>query len=284
MDTLTNNSNVPANKQHIINFKNEFLYDRIMLTSNKKQYIGKLISQEGNMLPKPKVDMKGLSIKKVNVNIATRKYFTDIIEKEVLFSPKVDLVHILSRFKEFENMIRESLLRGETTFSTPARLNDIESYKTPYRIGPVRGAIIYNYLYPENTIRPPAKVNTFKILGSTLEDLRCIQGTEYFEVIKKEIFSSSTLIKPKESSSEEKKKTKEQKAYEEKTELAKYGFNIIALPKDIKVVPDWLLPLIDVDTIVEDNLRNGNIILESLGVKIMTLLENKDYYTNVIDF
>jgi hypothetical protein len=260
LNRLTDNCNLSIEKQPIINMKSEFFYKRIMLTSNKKQYVGLNTITEGNILPKPKVDMKGLSIKKVNVNLRSREYFKKIIEEDILKSEKIDLSKILSLFNDYENEIRTSLMNGELTFSTPSKINEIQSYKMPYSIGSVRGAIVYNQLFPDAPIVPPSKVNTVKLKGFTLEDLKPIYNTSEYDIIKEIIFDSKEL------------------------ELSKHGFKIISIPKNIVKLPEWIIPLIDVEEIVSDNVRTGIIVLESLGIKIMTLLKNKDYYSNIIDF
>ena len=257
LDRLTENLNVPEDKRSIINMKSEFLYSRLLLTTNKKQYAGNLIGQEGNILEKPKLDMKGMAIRKVTVNQTVREYFTDILENDVLRASKIDIPKILAKFRQLEKIIADDLRAGNINFSIPNNLNEVGSYKYPFRMQQVRGMLIWNQLFPENLINPPDKINILKLKAETLQDLEPIYGTKEFDIIRETIF--------------------------ENEDLQKYGFTVIAMPKDVDKIPEWLIQFIDIDSIVSDNVRNGIIILESLGVKALNIL-NSTYYSNIIDF
>jgi type I restriction enzyme R subunit len=51
-----------------------------------------------------------------------------------------------------------------------------------------------------------------------------------------------------------------------KIDISRFGFTCIALPKSLEKIPEYLLPFLDVNTMVNSNMTNGFIILESLGV------------------
>lgn len=252
---LTDNMNVPENKSSIINMKNEFLYERIMLTSNKKNYAGSIIKNENKILNPPKLDIKGLAVKKITVNRTVREFFTEIIKDDILASKEIDIALILNKFTILEERIRESLKKGEIDFTVPASVNAVDSYKTPYQINGVRAMLTWNYLYPNDTILPPEKINTLKLKGEKIDDLVSIYNTKEFDIIREKIFENENL--------------------------KKYGLKVIALPKSVTSIPEWLIPLIDVDTIVADNLKNGMILLETLGIKVLTVTD-VDYYSNII--
>jgi hypothetical protein len=257
LDRFTGNCNLVPEKQPIINMKSEFIYKRIMLTRNKKQYAAICVEQEGKVLDPPELDMKGMSIKKANVNNRTREYFTSLIKDEILEKDSINLVNILSAFEEFENEIRQSLYNGEITFLTPDKVNDINSYKNPERQQSVRGTIIWNELFPENTIQPPDKVNKLKIKGEILSDLKPIYHLEdKYNIIKQNIFDDEVY--------------------------SSYGFTVLSLPKSVDKIPSWIIPLIDFDSIIEDNIRVGTLILESLGFKLVSF-NNKEYYTTLLE-
>jgi hypothetical protein len=274
----TDDCGIPDDKKDLINMKSEFLFSRMMFTRNKKQYAGLLIEQEGNILKEPKIDMKGLSIKKSNVCVSTKKFFTNLINEEILSNDNINLSFVLKKFNDFENIIRDSLSKGETLYLTPGKSNEIESYKLPYQMQSVRGTIIWNELYQDNIIRTPTKVNLLKLKVSTLDDLEELMDIETYSreynIIKEIIFTSRL-----------KKVTNKdnQTELQETNNLLKYGFEIIALPKSISEIPKWLLPLIDVDAIVKDNVSVGNLLLESLGFKLMNF-NNQQYYSNFINF
>lgn len=224
--------------------------------------------QEGKIIKelKDQIDMKGMSIKKATVNNRTREVFTSLIEDKILRSKEINLAEILGIFMKFELEIRNSLLNGETTFLTPAKINAISSYKLPEQIQSVRGTIIWNELYPENTIQTPDKINLIKIKGQLITDLKPIDGTREYDIISKTIFNIGDT----------KDKT-------QKLDLSKYGFTVLGIPKSEEKIPDWVIPLIDINSIIDDNIRVGILILESLGLKLMTY-NNKEYFSNFINF
>jgi len=254
--TLTKSMNIPADKRKIINMKNEFFYKRLMNTRNKKSYAGSLIMQEGHMLEKIKHDIKGLAIRKVNVNKNVRTYFTEMLGRLILDSDEINIEEVFGEYKRLEDMIVKSFVNGELTYSTPAKVNEIESYVSPYSIQSVRGSIIWNALYPDNEIVMPTKVNNIKLKAETLADLVNVPKDVY-DTLHRVIFSNP--------------------------EMAKHGFKIISVPKDLEVLPDWIIPLIDIETMVKDNVKSGMIILESLGFKTLDILDSQ-FPTNILEF
>jgi hypothetical protein len=230
-----------------------------MLTRNKKQYAGSLIAREGNILHEPETDIKGLAIKKSSTNEYTREYFTELLEDEILNADEIDLSSILNKYKEFEDIVRTSLTEGEVTFSLPQKLNEESGYKFPFRMMQYRGSILWNHLYPEKYIDAPTKVNTLKLTADNEEDIERLKEDNY------EIYEKLTEF-----------------VFDDE-DMAHYGFTTISMPKDVTKVPEWIIPFIDVETLVGDNIRNAIILLESLGFQTLTVL-GRDYYSNIISF
>jgi DNA polymerase family B len=254
---MTSELNVPHDKRPIINMKNEFFYKRLMMTRNKKSYAGELIMQEGHMFEKPKMDIKGLAIRKVSVNKQVRDYFTEMLKTKILSTDEINLGAVFGAFNKLQDDIKASMKRGEVTYLQPGKVNEMESYKTPYTIQALRGAIIWNALYPDKEIVPPTKVNLVKLNIESLEDIAGKIPMEEYTIIKETIFDNENL--------------------------AKYGFSVLAMPKSAKRIPEWLVPFINVDTMVNDHVKSGIIMLESLGFKTLDILTSQ-FPTNVLDF
>ena len=256
----TENCNVPEDKRPIINMKNEFLMKRIMLTANKKNYASIILLQEGKEKNPPELDVKGLAIKKSNVNRNTGTFLQGLLEDKVLQSEVINTSEILTELQAFENKIRESFANGEMTFATPSKVNDIEAYKNPFTIGPLRGVIAWNAVCPNLAIALPGSVNTVKLFTDNLEQLAPLYKTHpaIYSTLKKEIF--------------------------EHPDLGRYGLRLIAFPKTLKTIPEWLIPFIDVETIIKDNLVNFLPILNSIGVKTLNITADELFYSNIIDF
>jgi hypothetical protein len=96
-----------------------------------------------------------------------------------------------------------------------------------------------------------------KIKGETLSDLKPIYHLEdKYNIIKQNIFDDEVY--------------------------SSYGFTVLSLPKSVDKIPNWIIPLIDFDSIIEDNIRVGTLILESLGFKLVSF-NNKEYYTTLLE-
>lgn len=255
----TSDCNVPDDKKYIVNMKNELLLRKILFTCNKKNYASILILKEGKAINPSRLDVKGLTIKKANVNRNVGAYLEKILEEDILKSEKIDSSIVIAKMSKLENKMRKAFKNGDPSYIKPGKCNEIGSYKLPYQQPTVRGVIAWNAIYPEKEIVLPTQVNTIKLKATNLCDLGNLNEThpEIYEVIKDTIFNNK--------------------------DLSKYGLNIIALPKNEKKIPEWLIPLIDVDTIIADNLSNFLIILNSIGIKTISLRKDEIFYSNIID-
>jgi len=260
LDNLLNSMHVQDKYKPIINMKSEFLYEKIITTRNKKNYLGRLIGREGHSINPAKIDMKGISIKKSNVNKTTREFFNKMIKEEILIDKDINLSKILAQFIEFGSNIKKSLQNGETAFLMPSKVSDPTSYKDPFKMMQIKALFTWNLLNPENEIQTPTTVNILKLKSLELNELELlISGfSEELLSIKENIYNNKD------------------------EQIQKMGLNVIALPRSLDIIPKWLIPLIDYDTIVEDSLRPGFILLESLGLKLYKS-NNKELYTNILD-
>ena len=267
-ERYTAECNVPEDKRPIINMKNEFLMKRILTTNSKKNYSSVLWLQEGVEVPEDEsLDIKGLTIKKANVNKNVSKTLQDNLENNILKSDSVDLNIVLTDLSKLEKDIRQSLMNGETKYLKPDKSNSPETYKTPFQIQAVRGIYAWNYLYPDKEITYPAQVNLVKlkcdnIFSISHEKLKeCLKEEEadrIYDILETKIFQNSNL--------------------------SSYGFTVLALPKTEEKIPEWVIPYIDIDTIIYDSLTNFNKILESIGVRTIGYRADDEHYSNIIDF
>jgi hypothetical protein len=144
-----------------------------------------------------------------------------------------------------------------TQFTLPVKYGSFEGYKEPYQQQSVRGTLVWNAMNPESPIQPQEKVNLVKIKLSTPEDLEMIEDEEVRSVIQSTVFDVP--------------------------EMAHDGFGIFCMPKSEELIPEWLIPMIDLTTMVSDNMKSALPILQSVGVKVMEV-RGTAYYTSVIEF
>jgi len=210
--------------------------------------------------------MKGLSIKKSTVAKKLRKEFTNILQQDILEPEQINLKNVLDKYDEIAKNIETSLQMGMTEYSIPKNVEIIESYKTPDTIEGVRAVLTWNALEPENQIVPPEKINMLKLDCPSpddprLEALKESQPDKYdaiMRVVFKRDSDNSTQL-----------------------DFSRFGFSAIAIPKGVERIPEYLLPFIDYKAMVNNNLTNGYILLESLGVMIEEVNTVK-YKSNIV--
>jgi hypothetical protein len=265
-DRVTENMGLIGQFKGMISMKNEFVFSRVMLTRNKKSYAGTIRSELGKLLPKPVFDMKGLSIRKSSVAKKLRRQFTEILRDDVLNAEVVNVSRIIKKFDDLGMQIEDSLKAGDLSYSLPKNMEAIDSYKDPSMQEPVRGALVWNALEPEDQVVPPEKVNMVKMRAFDLSDPRLQSLKEShpdkYSAIARTVFNEG-VSKPG-------------------IDISRFGLSVVSIPKSVDKIPDYLLPMIDLQTMVTNNMTNGYIILESLGVYTEEVKTTK-YKSNIIE-
>jgi len=249
-----------------INLKSEFDYSKI-LVDGKKTYAGWKIGELSVPLgDDSEIDVKGLSIKKSTVVKQLRDSFSDILENNVLNTENIDTLEILYRFDKIENDIRTNLAAGVTTYLQPASVSGDGSYQHPERIPAWRGTQIWNTIHPETTIDLPGRVMQIRI--TPLDDYSYLEADfpQVYERIQTILNEKVNLLGSKYDGNSKKKSNK------------KNVLDIICIPYQLEQIPEWIIPLIDVDLIVDRLMKPGQFILNSIGVSTPD-----NYMTNVVD-
>jgi len=242
----------------MLTMKNEFLFVRILITDNKKNYASVIEFREGSAMDK--LDVKGLALTKSTTNRNASKIFKDILENDILRSGEIDLPHILRRLHQFEQEIRNSLKAGETTYLQPSSVKDFNAYDDPLKMQQVVATIMWNTAFPENEIVPPDSFFIVKTNLTKLKDLDRIKDIEpvIYERLKTEIFEGNER-------------------------LAKKGVYVMAIPRDEKV-PSWLTPFIDVEEMTTTTMKSIMPVLKALELESIHNSASDDNYSNVISF
>lgn len=279
------NQNVLEDDKKLINMKNEFMFSRVMLTRNKKSYAARLLMQEGIMFTKPKFELKGIQIKKTTTAKTARKIFADILEKEILDKEEINPIVPFKQFLQLEKQVEESVNNCETTFLKPAKFSTYDSYVSPLSQPVCRGTLLWNTLYPENTILNISNVWILNFKDIPNEDLHKYLPEEILAKIEnvyfKHTFKENKSAKKISNIEEEDTNTTEKETVP-KT-IKDYGIQCIAIPKGVSHYPEYFKSMSDVTTIVNNTIKNGNILLESIGFKIFSSF-NHETSSNVITF
>jgi len=260
--TLTSKLNIQEEFKKYIVMKNEFMFEKLLLTKLKKNYLAKSIFREGNFLKEPKIVIKGLQFKKSGTNRATRDFFNDLIMDEIIYPDNINFESLINKILDFQDLICKELADGSPNYASNERLNNFGNYKFPYRMAVVRGSILWNALYPQNPILPGDRAYVYKTNLITVEDLASIKDEypEEFDIIYKTVFMNE--------------------------ELTSYGVGSFVFPRNVSKLPDFIIPFIRVEEIITDNLKKGFPIVEALGIKIFTTGgtdSGNAFISNIID-
>lgn len=239
--------------------KNEFLYP-VMITYNiKKTYAGIVAIQEGKMLPKPDVDIKGQQLRSSKIcpeSTAFIKSFLvdDIIKKAV--TDDISANHLIDKVVAFEKVIYDSLVnKKESTFLGMGSLNVKESYKnssvTIYRYYEA-WCSIFQKKYGE--ILLPGKVPQLPLLPINKK------YTDWLDANHKEI---SRLLR------------------DYMTKEGRFVPTMLLNP-DAPVIPEELIPIIDLRSIIYTNLKPIYLTLTQLGISV-GFEQKKLLFTDVYD-
>ena len=267
--TATSNMGIPEDYRSIMNLKNEYVYQRLITTENKKNYAGWLMSHFGKRLSdeENKLDIKGLAIRKTVISPNLRAKFQDWLIKDFLLPEKISVKKILEDYNDIENFVEKSLEKGNTEFLIPMNVDTFDTYAIPDRQEQVRGTIVWNALEPNNSIQPPAKVFIIKTTGITEDS----PGFEYMKEHEKAKYNKlmKRVFHPND---------------EEPIKFADKGVSVIALPYDLDEIPDYIKPLVDADSMKFSAMRNANPLLKSVGCKCDDDSATKqNYKSNIIE-
>lgn len=245
-----------------INMKNEFLFSRMILTEKKKRYMSKVLLREGN--DDNKIDIKGLDFMKSNTNDTTKAYFKILAQKEILEAEDINIANVIRGTRDFQNIIEEDLKSGGKKFLTPISVKEIGAYAEPLRNQGIRGVIAWNVIYPDLEITLPEKLDIVKVKMEREDDIEELETThpDIYRNIIRGIFRNDN------------------------EEIRKKGISIIAIPRNIDTLPEWLIPYIDYDSIINGNITKFHPILNSLGIEMVQTESKagKSYFSNIIDF
>jgi DNA polymerase elongation subunit (family B) len=255
----TKGANIPKDFRSKINMKNEYLLSRIILSSKKKRYVASARLREGREIFPEKTEIKGMDFIKSTTRDETKQYFTKLIENRILKVDKIIIGDVLRDLENFEKIILESLHKGERSFLIPASVKEIASYKDPFKMQGMRAVVAWNYLYPNNTIELPEKVDLIKVKLGTAMDIEKVRevSEEHYNIMVKHILGNRI------------------------EKIADKGVQVIALPRNVDGIPEWILPFIDYRTIVTDNLKRFYSVLESLGIQTIKS-SKREYISNIL--
>ena len=249
------NSDHPEN-QFYMKMKNEFFFPIVVLFPGKKNYIGLQTIQEGKMIPESmQLAITGAALGASSLNEYVISHILELIENVVLRSKQYNPLEMVRGVNAIKDHIRDAILSGDKTFGIYKRFSGLNTLKDPEKMSVARAACIWNDLYPDDFIAPGDAVYLFDTDLITEEDLERMPAgnDEIKERIRTVVYRSRGIL-----------------------DYAHFGLKSFAIPEngDHTRLPDWVIPYINVTSIVEKHVKPITTLYPSL------LLSSSTYRVN----
>lgn len=267
---------VPEEDRGFVTMKNEFHLSTMVITFAKKSYIGLRVRQENTILDPPELDVKGVNFFKSTASEKTTKFIYDeILMKQILQSKdgKIRTSRIHRKIQKYQDNMAEEIKAGDMGYLKRAiRVKSPDAYKNPMRIGQYKAVYVWNKICEEkDRINLPATVTLVKVKLAKKDDVAALdRWPDIYERVLN-LFETDLEIGGGVDANGNKVDVK--------------GIKAIALPNDMDEVPDWILAIIDVDTLIGDNMKLFEQLYRPLGLQAGTSTNNgaqAKFYTNII--
>lgn len=267
---------VPEEDRKFINMKNEFHLSRLLITYAKKSYLGLRLRQESVMLNPPELDVKGVNFFKSTASKKTTNFIYDKILMDQLLQSEdgnIRTARIHRAIQEYQDNMVDEIKSGDMGYlKRSIKVKSPDAYKDPMRIGQYKAVYVWNQICKEkDRIELPATVTLVKVKLAKKSD--CAPLDQWPDIYDKIMRLFETDIEIGGGVDSDGKR------------IAPKGIKAIALPTEMDEVPDWLLSIIDVETLIGDNMKLFTQLYRPLGLVCGETSHNGSsisYYTNVV--
>ena len=240
--------------------KNEFFWSVFTLANMNKHYFANTAVQEGNVFKSQELELKGVHLISSNANQSIVKKVHNMIKDinaTLCRNEKISLVKYINEVRDLEDEISKMVDNGNIDIFKKMTIKEKEAYKNELTQSPYFHYLLWNEVFSSKygasdnpaylAIKVPTTLDNTKKLNSYIESIEDPRIKISFENFIKKYPKNSlgTLMLPI-------------------TVISSKG-----LPKEI-------VPIINKQRILLDNLKSAYIVLESLGFYLkdeMTLTE-----------
>lgn len=269
--------NVPEVDRPRIKMKNEYYYSRVIITFAKKSYIGLQRRQEAHIFDKPNLDVKGVNFFKSTASESTSKFIYDKILMDQLLAPKdgrVSLRRTYSEIYKYQKKIAGEIAKGDMGYlKRSIKVKSPDAYAKPMSNGSYKAVYVWNMLNGEREqISLPATVTLVKVKLQSRADVAALEN--WPDIYEKVMHLFDTDPEIGETIDPTTGKPRRGK-----------GIKAIALPNEMDDVPDWVLAVIDVETLVNDNFKLFTQLARPLGfsdARVTHRGASMVYYSNIV--
>lgn len=202
-------------------FKNEFAFLCMALFA-KKMYAASTFVQEGSPRNIHKISVTGMSFKKRDAAEFLEPLMLDLYDKHVLTSPTIEVSAILDKYYETRNEIYNNCQKSAEYFKVLS-LKDINAYdKSRTLPAQAKGSLIWNAMFADQEMLPMDRVKVIPLSWELMKEHEN-DDSRIAECLKFCLAEDPTMKNDP----------------------------YICLPNHFTDVPEWIAPIIDVDTLVD---------------------------------
>lgn len=267
--------NIDPKERSRLKMKNEFFFMRMILFAGvKKNYVTLTTLQEGRIVhEKNRLKNTGGKLTSSNLIPEIRDRMNQIIKTKMLEPIEVNPVEIWKEVMELQRFIYNEIMSGNKKYALFGKYKGMsDSYKNPERIELLRAVILWNRLYPEYHIDEGSTVYKVKTKVKTINDV------EFY--IKDPIWKEKVLDLVFD------KYGKHRREYQNQ-DFSKYGLSALAinaLENSPPSIPNWIIPIIDIDYIVEIHIKPIMDLLSSVGLHQTKINSTRRKINTLVNF
>ena len=240
IDAYCERCNIKEEYWSRINMKNESCFSRLLIMTTKNKYIAKMFLKNGKI--NSQIEITGLEFKKINISKKVYYQMSSIVKNNILNVENIDTQGILKELGNLEDEMYKSLKQGEKDYLIHMNCKAIDAYKDPYQQPQILSVIAWNTLFPNEHIVVP---NRFNIVFMDIPNIDTVSKLEKLDFELYENISALLLRGP--------------------SIFRSKGIRYLAIPNNIKKIPESLQPYIDYGNIVATNMATFKPIMSSLG-------------------
>lgn len=257
---------VGENNIKMLKMKNEFLYPIFIRTNYSKHYVGYRTVQEGVVLPKPELDIKGLGFRTSNIPKVSQNFVNDMIAdvfSDLMSNTKIYSGTYIARALEYEKTIYNAIMSGSQEYYTNQPVRPANEYANA-EISTYAVYVFWQEVFAEKygDIILPNKCPVIPFITNKYKNKQYLNW----------LSMKSPSIYEK---------------YEQyRAKHPKRNITRIVIPVGLKVVPEEIVPLINARSIIYKNTKPTQLLLKSLGVDLGNMKQEPlfmDYYSDILE-
>lgn len=246
---MSANFGVETKRIHDIAMKNEYRFDIFVPTMVGKHYFALIGCQEGNLLAKYDLEIKGVQLKSSNVAksiINTASEMMRAIMETVLKGESIKILPYLKQIGDIERGVVESIIKGERTYLRSGQVKDAASYKGGEENSPFQHYTFWNSVFAKKYGSSPPPPYTCAKVAISLKNQNAVAA--WIETVEDPAIKASLLT------------------WNE--QYKKAGMNMMLIPNqclESHGIPSEIVPILDIRRSILDVSRVFYLIMEALG-------------------